>query len=38
VRRELMHAQLERIASTPGLSPNVGEVVGKALGFTVASK
>ncbi len=37
VRRELMQAQLERIASTPGLSPNVGEVVGKALGFTDAS-
>lgn len=37
-RRALMHAQLERIASSPGLSPNVGEVVGKALGFTIASQ
>jgi aminopeptidase N len=31
VRRARMQAQLERIAATAGLSPNVGEVVTKAL-------
>jgi aminopeptidase N len=30
-RRQLIRAQLERIAATPGLSKDVGEIVGRAL-------